>query len=80
MYDTGDSQAGHMMLPCSQFRNASPRQHKEEAQVFLVGAYFAPEKSSAALQRLPDLKADSGSFLRNALDELDAIAGKDVSL
>ena len=80
VYDPEDSAAGHMMRPCSQFRDASRRQNKEEAQVFLVGDYFAPEKSSAALQRLPDLKADSESFLRNALDELDAIAGSDASL
>ena len=67
-----------MMLPRLQFRDASRRQRKEETQVFLVGDYFAPGKSSAALQRLPDLKADSASFLRNALDELDAIAGSDA--
>ena len=69
-----------MMLPFSQFRDASRRQNKEEAQVFLVGDYISPDKSRAALQRLPDLKADSESILRNALDELDAIAGKDASL
>ena len=63
------------------FRNAR-RQHKEESQVFLVGDYFAPDKSRAALQRLPDLKADPDSFLQNAFDELDAIfanAGKEAA-
>ena len=82
VYNTEDSAAGHMMLPCSQFRNASRRQHKEESQVFLVGDYFAPDKSRAALQRLPDSKADPDSFLQNAFDELDAIfenAGKEAA-
>ena len=79
VYHTEDSQAGHMMLPCSQFRDASRKQNKEEAQIFLVGDYFAPDKSRAALQRLPDLKADSDSFLQNALNELDATAGKDAA-
>ena len=56
-YDTEDSQAGHMMLPCSQFREAS-RQHKEDVLVFHVGDYFSPVESSAALQRQPDPKAE----------------------
>ena len=53
VYETEDSKAGHMMLPCSQFANAS-RQQNRDAQTFLVGDYFAPKESSAALQRLPD--------------------------
>ena len=52
VYDTEDSQAGHMMFPCSQFQNVSRQHRKEEAVVFLVGDYFNTE-SRAALQRLP---------------------------
>ena len=52
VYETEDSKAGHMMLPCSQFANAS-RQQNRDAQTFLVGEYFAPKETSAALQRLP---------------------------
>ena len=57
IYDTVDSKAGHMMLPCSQFNNASRQQNNQEVQTFLVGDYFAPHESSAALQRLPDSDA-----------------------
>ena len=80
VYDTEDSQAGHMMLPCSQFRDASRRQHKDEAQVFMVGDYFSPKEASAALQRLPAPKAeknDSKTFqssdkqLSETLDRLE---------
>ena len=58
MYDTEDSKAGHMMLPCSQFSSASQQQNNQESQTFLVGDYFAPQEASpnetsAALQRLP---------------------------
>ena len=58
IYDTEDSKAGHMMLPCSQFSDTSRQQHNQEEQTFLVGDYFAPQKDSpnettAALQRLP---------------------------
>ena len=67
VYDTEDSQAGHMMLPCSQFREASRRQRKDEAQVFLFGDYFPPGKSSAALQRLPDTKAENNRKTTSAL-------------
>ena len=52
VYDTEDSAAGHMM-PCSQFRDVSRQQRKEEVVIFLVGDYFKSE-SRAALQRLPD--------------------------
>ena len=60
VYDTEDSQAGHMMLPCSQFRDASRQQNKAEAQVFMVGEYFAPKEAEAsvALQRLPASRAE----------------------
>ena len=47
-----------MMLPCSQFRDASWQQRKEDVQVFLVGDYFSPMEFSAALQRQPDPKAE----------------------
>ena len=57
-YNTEDRQAGHMMLPCSQSRDASRQQRKEDAQVFLVGDYFSPMESSAAVQRQPDPKAE----------------------
>ena len=67
VYDTEDSQAGHMMLPCSQFREASRRQRKDEAQVFLVGDYFSPGKSSAVLRRLPDTKAEGNRKTTSAL-------------
>ena len=58
IYDTEDSQAGHMMLPCSQFSDTSRRQHNQEEQTFLVGDHFASQKASlnetsVALQRLP---------------------------
>ena len=55
-YDTEDSQAGHMMLPCSQFQDANRRHGKEDAQTFLIGKYFAPEESRAAPKRLPGPK------------------------
>ena len=57
-YDTEDSQAGHMMLPCSQFRDASRQHRKGDVQIFHVGSYFSPLESSAARQRLPDPKAE----------------------
>ena len=57
IYDTEDSRAGHMMLPCSQFNDVSRQQSNQEVQTFLVGDYFAPHGSSAALQRLPDSDA-----------------------
>ena len=56
-YDTEDSQAGHMMLPCSQFREAS-RQGKEDVLVFHVGDYFSPTESKAAGHCRPDPKAE----------------------
>ena len=67
VYDTEDNQAGHVMLPCSQFRDASRQQNKAESQVFMVGDYFSPKEAeaSAALQRLSASKAkktDSKSF------------------
>ena len=58
IYDTEDSKAGHMMLPCSQFNDASRQQNSREVQTFLVGDHFAPKESSAALQRLPDSAED----------------------
>ena len=61
VYDTVDSKAGHMMLPCSQFGDASRQQNNQESQTFLVGDYFAPqdpsEESRAALQRPPGCDA-----------------------
>ena len=73
VFDTEDSKAGHMMLPCSQFKGVNRKQNREEAQIFLVGDYFAPTESSAALQRLPDSRANSDLFMRDAFDELDLI-------
>ena len=52
-YDAEDSAAGHMMLPCSQFRKVSAQYRKEDVQIFLVGDYFEPQEHRAALQRLP---------------------------
>ena len=57
IYDTEDSKAGHMMLPCSQFGDTSRQQNNQESQTFLVGDYFAPQESRAALQRLPGCDA-----------------------
>ena len=80
VYDTEDSQTGHMMLPCSQFQDASRRQRKDEAQVFMVGDYVSPMESRAALKGLPETKAeksDSRAFqsfdqkLSETLDLLD---------
>ena len=82
VYDTEGSQAGHMMLPCSQFRDASRQQNTALSQVFMVGDYFSPKEAeaSAALQRLPASKAkktDSKTFqssdkqLSEALDRLE---------
>ena len=42
IYDLEDSQAGHQMLPCSQFRRGS--RPTKESQTFLVGTYFAADK------------------------------------
>ena len=67
MYDTEDSAAGHMMLPCSPFQGASRRQRKDEAQVFMVGDYFTPTESRAALPRLPDTKAEQSGKTTSAL-------------
>ena len=67
VFDTEDSKAGHMMLPCSQFKGVNRKQNREEAQIFLVGDYFAPTESSAALQRLPDTKADKNRKTTSAL-------------
>ena len=79
VFETEDSKAGHMMLPCSQFKDANRQQNREDAQTFLVGDYFAPTEPRAALQCLPGSRADTNTelFLRDALDELDALAGSD---
>ena len=34
IYDTVDSKAGHMMLPCSKFSDASRQQNNQEVQTF----------------------------------------------
>ena len=46
-----------MMLPCSQFADASRQQDNRDVQTFLVGDYFSPKGTSAALQRLPGSEA-----------------------
>ena len=46
IYETEDSAAGHMMLPCSQFNDANRQQNNQEVQTFLVGDYFAPNQDS----------------------------------
>ena len=86
VYDTEDSAAGHMMLPCSQFQDASQRQRKDEAQVFMVGDYFAPTESRAALQGLPKTKTEKSdsstfqSFDQMASETLDLLAEADALL
>ena len=53
VYDTEDSQAGHMMLPCSQFRDIKRQQRKEDVQIFVNGEYFASKVSPAARKCSP---------------------------
>ena len=78
VYDTEDSQAGHMMLPCSQFNCASRKQRKDEAQIFVVGNYFPQESmdgesvpSRAALQRLPNDSAETNQTFSERLNVLE---------
>ena len=77
VYDTEDSQAGHMMLPCSQFRCASQNQRKDETQIFVVGEYF-PQESRAALKRLPTDPAEVDQTLSERLNVLDLDFLKEV--
>ena len=53
VFDTEDSKAGHMMLPCSHFKGANRQQNRQEAQTFLVGDYFSPQETRAVRQCLP---------------------------
>ena len=38
VYDLEDSETGHQMLPCSQFKQG--RKPTQESQTFLIGTYF----------------------------------------
>ena len=78
VYDTEDSQAGHMMLPCSQSRDASRQQRKEGVQVIHVGKYFSPMEFSAALQRQPDTKAEENE--KKTFQSFDQKLGETLDL
>ena len=78
VYNTEDSQAGHMMLPCSQFQRAGRKQRKDEAQVFVVGDYFPQMSmdgesvpSRAARQCLPNDNARVDQTLSERLNVLE---------
>ena len=85
VYDLEDSEAGHQMLPCSQFHKG--RKPTKDSQTFLVGDYFEADKQD----RSGDVSFTSGpgsqkwnsvlkSFDQKASETLDFLDEADAML
>ena len=46
VYDLEDSEAGHQMLPCRQFKQG--RKPNQESQTFLIGTYFEKDQAPSS--------------------------------